>query len=64
MKKEPVLVQHWDRRLPHAAFFATRDIHAGEELMYRRDEGATSAMRCRASRIPCLCGHSECRKWV
>lgn len=62
MKKEPVFVQHWDRRLPHAAFFAVRDIRAGEELTYRRDEGA--GFRSRVSGIRCLCGHPECRKWV
>ena len=64
MRKWPVFVQHWDRRLPHAAFFATKDIPPGEELTYRRDESATSEAKCRVSRVPCLCGHAECRKWV
>lgn len=64
MRKEPILVDHWDKRLPHAAFFATRDIAAGEELTYRRDEAATSGKRSSVSRVPCLCGHKDCKKWV
>lgn len=38
MRKEPLLARHWDARLPHAAYFATRDVLTGEELTYRRDE--------------------------
>jgi histone-lysine N-methyltransferase SETMAR len=64
MRKKPVLGRHWDSRLPSAAFVATRDIAAGEELTYRRDEAATSSSRASASRVRCACGHVECRKWV
>ena len=64
MKKVPRLGCHWDSRLPNAAFVATRDIAAGEELSYRRDESATSSSRRSASRVRCECGHQDCLKWV
>ena len=62
MRKEPVLSAHWDTRFPHAVFIATRDIAADEELTYRRDEGARRGSS--DSRVPCMCGHVVCRKWV
>eukprot|EP00966_Prymnesium_polylepis_P229803 5317281-Prymnesium_polylepis.2 len=61
MRKEPLLARHWDARLPHAAFFATRNICAGEELTYRRDE---AAWKSKTSGIRCMCGHIDCKKWV
>ena len=64
MRKGPMLAKHWDARLPHAAFIATRNIAAGEELTYRRDDSATSSQRAAASRVRCLCGAWDCRKWV
>ena len=64
MRKGPLLGKHWDARLPHAAFFATRNIEAGEELTYRRDDRATSSLRAAHSRVRCLCGDRDCRKWV
>jgi len=64
MRKEPMLGRHWDSRLPHAAFMATRDIVAGEELTYRRDDSATTTKRRSTSRVRCMCGHHDCRLWV
>ena len=64
MEKRPVLTQHWDTALPHAAFFATRQIEAGEELTYRRDE-RSGVKGARAQReIACLCRHHGCKGWV
>ena len=34
MAARGVLSEHRDEALPHVAFFATRDIAAGEELTY------------------------------
>jgi hypothetical protein len=65
MRKSPLYAEHWDRRLPHAAFFATRPIQAGEELTYRRDEAATTSQKRRGAwEIACRCGSKDCRKWV
>ena len=56
---------------PHACFFATRDIEAGETLTYLRDQAAVAAVSGRAGAvgqggvgykpIKCLCGHPGCR---
>ena len=72
MEKRACVSQHWDARVPHAAFFATRDISPGEILTYRRDEGATSVARAfsgdprrrDAAAIQCQCGQVDCLGWV
>jgi len=54
-----VWIDNLDKRRPLVALFARRDIQAGEELSFDykyqpvRKEGYT--------RIPCLCGASNCR---
>lgn len=32
MRKAKLLTNHWDARIPHIGFYATRDIQPGEEL--------------------------------
>ena len=73
MEKRACLSHHWDTRIPHAAFFATRDIAPGEALIYRRDEAVTSVARAFSgdrrrvgdvSPIKCFCGQEECLGWV
>lgn len=56
MEKKRVLTQHWDAKVPHVGFYATRDIQPMEELSYMRlDEMAgRNAVR------NCYCGHQEC----
>ena len=71
MEMRAVLTQHWDRDKPHACFFATRDIEAGETLTYLRDQAAITAVSGRVGAvvqggvapkpIKCLCGHLGCR---
>ena len=43
LEMRAVLSQHWDARAPHACFFATRDIAAGEPLTYLRDQAVLTA---------------------
>lgn len=76
MEKRACVSHHWDTRVPHAAFFATRDICPGETLTYRRDEAVTSAAKAisghvtgdrrrrDAAPIRCRCGQKECLGWV
>ena len=72
MEKRACLSHHWDTRVPHAAFFATRDIIPGETLIYRRDESATPAAKAisgdkrrrDAAPIACHCGQKDCLGWV
>ena len=49
MAARGVLSEHWDAALPHVAFFATRDIAAGEELttadVSSQDSSATRRRR-------------------
>ena len=54
LKAESVKAEHRDRSFPKVAFYATKDIHAGTELTYQRDVGATS--RKSRSKVPCECG--------
>ena len=64
MAARGVLSEHWDAALPHVAFFATRDIAAGEELTYcRRVEPGFFGDEAPARR-QCLCGCSNCRGWI
>ena len=56
MMKRKVLWQHWDTQVPHACFFAKRDIEPGEELTYlRRDCDPPSN-----STKNCACGAPDC----
>ena len=72
MEKRATVAHHWDARMPHAAFYATRDITPGEPLIYRRDEAVTSSARAfsgdprrrDAAAIRCQCGHADCMGWV
>ena len=58
IRKQRVSTQHWDARMPHVGFFATRDILPGEELAYyRQDEEAK-----RSSHEVCHCNLEGCRR--
>ncbi|KAL1519102.1 hypothetical protein AB1Y20_003367 [Prymnesium parvum] len=72
MEKRACLTNHWDSRLPHAGFFALRNICAGEKLTYRRDEGVTTVRQAGWTKVSaatdtanrCQCGHSGCIGWL
>jgi hypothetical protein len=58
MHKEKVWTQHWDPKVPHAAFFATRDIEPGEELSYLRTNCEQKSHRV------CKCQSPNCSGFV
>jgi len=56
MEKRSVHWQHWDSRVPHVAYFATRDINPGDELCYMRGDG----LELSSSDSTCKCGREHC----
>merc|ERR1719424_2685986 len=42
LEKRAMHTQHWDPKVPHVGFFATRDIEPMEELQYLRNDVAPS----------------------
>ena len=55
LEKRPMHTQHWDSRVPHVGFFATRDIEPLEELQYLRQDVAPkkSTRNCNCNGQPC-----------
>ncbi|ORY06661.1 hypothetical protein BCR34DRAFT_489947 [Clohesyomyces aquaticus] len=55
-----------DPKVYDLAFFACRDIPAGEELTfdYLDKEEADDIVEVSEGAIPCLCGAEKCRKWL
>ncbi|KAL1607755.1 hypothetical protein SLS60_002691 [Paraconiothyrium brasiliense] len=55
-----------DSRIYDLAFFAIRDIPAGEELTfdYLDKEEADEEVDAPEGAVPCLCGTAKCRKWL
>jgi histone-lysine N-methyltransferase SUV39H len=55
-----------DPRVYDIAFFACRDIPAGEELTfdYKDNEEGVTIDDPGQDAIPCLCGAAKCRKWL
>ncbi|KAJ2160550.1 hypothetical protein GGF46_002146 [Coemansia sp. RSA 552] len=59
MKIRAVYIEHRDPRLHRLAFFAVRDIGAGEELTFDYNPGGTTN-----NLIACACGAADCRKFI
>lgn len=57
-----------DPKVYDIAFFACRDIPAGEELTFdyldKEEDEDEEVEQPGASAIPCLCGATKCRKWL
>jgi len=62
LELQAALAAHWDTRLPHAAFYATRDIEAGEELCFSRDD--ERGRDTDGQPVACRCGAYNCRGWI
>lgn len=64
------LINHHDERLHHNTFFACKDIKRGQELCFdytglSRDASSNVVIkRPKEFSLPCLCGSSQCRKFV
>ncbi|XP_074061795.1 histone-lysine N-methyltransferase SUV39H1 [Macrotis lagotis] len=56
-----VFINNVDQRMPRIAFFATRNIQAGEELTFDYHMQGSSKKRVR---IECKCGSKFCRKYL
>lgn len=64
-----VWIETLDPQLPLIAFFATRDIKAGEELtfdylMTTGESSSSSKSSSQSQLIPCYCGAANCRKYM
>ena len=59
LEVRPIAAPSGDKRMRRVAFFAARDIKAGDELGYRRDPNACSS-RSRDASIRCSCGSKLC----
>ena len=55
MCKRHTYTSHWDKKIPHVGFYATRDIEPYEELTYLRIDKED-----KNSTINCHCGHPDC----
>jgi len=55
-----VLTQHWDPKVPHVGFFATKDIEPFEELCYLR----TDEQPNKSSTRNCNCQQKDCTGWL
>ncbi|KAL5415397.1 hypothetical protein PMIN06_000330 [Paraphaeosphaeria minitans] len=56
-----------DNRIYDLAFFAIRDITAGEELTFDyldKEEAPEGEEEAPEGAVPCLCGAEKCRKWL
>ena len=56
-----------DCRVYDIAFFAIRDIPAGEELTFDyldKDDDDVEIEQPGEDAVPCLCGAAKCRKWL
>ncbi|KAF2189534.1 SET domain-containing protein [Zopfia rhizophila CBS 207.26] len=57
-----------DCRVYDIAFFACREIRAGEELTFdyldKEEEDEIEEPEDKAEAVPCLCGAEKCRKWL
>ena len=60
IRKKALLTNHWDSRVPHVGFFATRDIEALEELCYLRTDEQPKSTSTRN----CNCCRSGCSGWL
>lgn len=60
-KIKPVSIDHADDRIYYLAFFALRDIPAGEELTFDYNPGANRKEKKFAGAVKCLCGDAKCR---
>jgi len=60
IRKTPVLTQHWDPKVPHVGFFATKDIEPFEELCYLR----TDEQPNKSSTRNCNCQQKDCTGWL
>ncbi|KAI9470247.1 hypothetical protein LPJ78_000531 [Coemansia sp. RSA 989] len=61
MQLYPAYVEHRDPRLHRLAFFAARDIAAGEELTF---DYSPSCPDSSGAMFACACGAAECRKQI
>ncbi|KAJ2797353.1 hypothetical protein H4R21_004351 [Coemansia helicoidea] len=71
MEIRPVYVEHRDPRLHRMAFFAARDIAAGEELTFDYSPGtsgggggAADAVAGDSTMLTCYCGTASCRRTI
>lgn len=60
----PTLVRRAGERRPEAAFFAARDVAAGEELRWRYGAPSRGADGASRARRKCACGTSACLGWM
>ena len=60
MKKIIMYTNHWDNKVPHVGFFATRDIEPGEELLYLRTDEEPKAGGTRI----CGCQQEGCSGYI
>ncbi|KAJ2684314.1 hypothetical protein H4R19_006904 [Coemansia spiralis] len=62
MEIRPVYIEHRDPRLHHMAFFAARDIAAGEEFTFDYSPGSSDgAADDDGAKFACQCGAPSCR---
>lgn len=57
----PVSKDHGEYKLYYLAFFASRDIPAGEELTFDYNPGFDKKQKKSSGAVECLCGAKECR---
>ncbi|OQE25417.1 hypothetical protein PENSTE_c006G01808 [Penicillium steckii] len=60
-KIKPVSIDHADDHIYYLAFFALRDIPAGEELTFDYNPGFNKKEKKAAGAVKCLCGDAKCR---